>query len=99
MKIALSWLTLLVVLTCTGIGAAQVADCQAASDANRQANDEADVASLRDTINNGWACIQMPGDEVDNVLREMSPEKAATAKVSYNDATGFYEILYQYDDP
>ena len=40
----------------------------------------------------------MPGDEVDGVLHEMPPEKAATAKVTYNDATGLYEILYQYDD-
>lgn len=99
MKVTLSSLMLLVVFTSPGIGAAQVPDRQAASAAKSQANDEADVASLRDGVNNGWACIQMPGDEVDVVLREMAPEKAATAKVTYNDATGFYEILYQYDDP
>jgi hypothetical protein len=98
MRITLSWLTLLVVFACTGIGDAQVADSQAASGSNRPRNEEADVASLRRGVNNGWVCIQMPGDEVDSVLREMPPEKAATAKVTHNDATGLYEILYQYDD-
>lgn len=98
MKSTLSCLTLIVIFTCTGIGVAQVTNRQAAGAANRQANDDPDVASLRNTINNGWSCIQMPGDEVDGVLREMSPEKAATAKVTYNDATGLYEILYQYDN-
>ena len=97
MKVTLSCLMLLV-FTSPGIGAAQVLDRQAASAAISQANDEADVASLRDGVNNGWACIQMPGDEVDGVLHEMPPEKAGTAKVTYNDATGLYEILYQYDD-
>jgi hypothetical protein len=99
MKITFSFMTLLVVLTCIGIAAAQMADGQAARGSDRPANDESDVASLRDGVNNGWACIQMPGDEVDGVLHEMPPEKMGTAKVTYNDATGLYEILYQYDDP
>jgi hypothetical protein len=98
MKVTISCLTLLVVFTCTGIGAAQVSNDEAAAGSNRPANDEADVGSLRDGVNNGWACIQMLGDEVDDVLHKMPPEKAATAKVTYNDATGLYEILYQYDD-
>jgi hypothetical protein len=98
MKFTLSWLTLLVVITCTGIALAQMAGGQAASAPKGTANDDADVTSLRNGVNNGWACIQMPGNEVDGVLHDMPPEKAATAKVTYNDATGFYEILYQYDD-
>jgi hypothetical protein len=96
-KIALA--TLLVVFICRGIVAAQAVDRQAPNASNTTSNEEPDLATLRNTINNGWACIQMPGDEVDGVLRKMPPEKAATAKVTYNDATGFYEILYQYDDP
>jgi hypothetical protein len=92
MKITLSCLTLLVVFTSAGIGAAQVRS------ANRPANDQADVACLSDTINNGCACIQMPGDEVDDVLHEMSAKEAPTAKVIYNDATRLYEITYRYDD-
>ena len=99
MKVTLSCLMLLVVFTSPGIGTAQVTGSHAASAAKSQANEDADAASLRDGVNNGWACIQMPGDEVDSVLHEMPPEKVATAKVTYNDATGLYEILYQYDDP
>lgn len=98
MKITLSCLTLLVVFTCAGIVTAQVVHLQAPNAANTTANDEPDLATLRNGVNNGWACIQMPDDEVDGVLHEMPPEKAATAKVTYNDATGLYEILYQYDD-
>jgi hypothetical protein len=98
MKITLSCLTLLVVFTSAGVGAAQIADGQAARSANRPANDQVDVACLPDTINNGCACIQMPGDEVDDVLHEMSAKEAPTAKVIYNDATRLYEITYRYDD-
>ena len=98
MKITLLCVTLLVIFTCTGIGAAHVADGQAASGSNRSANDQPDVTGLRHIINPGWTCIEMPGNEVDEVLHRMTSEEEPTAKVTYNDATGLYEIVYRPDD-
>jgi len=98
MKIILSCLMLFVVFTRIGIGAAQIADGQAASGSNRPANDEPGGTGLRHKIDLGWTCIEMPGNEVDEVLHKMTSEEEPTAKVTYNDATGLYEIVYRPDD-
>ena len=97
MKIIVSCLMLLVVFTYPSIGAAQVADGQAASGANRPPNDEP-CTGLRHVIDPESTCIEMPGNEVDEVLHKMTSEEEATAKVTYNDCTSLYEIVYRPDD-
>ena len=97
MKITLSCLTLLVVFSITGIGDAQVTGGQVPSGSNRPPNDES-CTGLRHVIDPEWTCIEMPGNEVDEVLHKMTSEEAAAAKVTYNDCTSLYEIVYRPDD-
>lgn len=97
MKITLSCLTLLVVFFITGIGDAQVTGGQVPSGSNRPPNDES-CTGLRHVIDPESTCIEMPGNEVDEVLHKMTSEEEPTAKVTYNDCTSLYEIVYRPDD-
>ncbi len=92
MKITLSCLTLLVVFFITGIGDAQVTAGRFPADRTAHQIDES-CTGLRHVIDPESTCIEMPGNEVDEVLHKMTSEEEPTAKVTYNDCTSLYEIV------